>query len=697
MHPHQVKLSHPKYRSDIDGLRALAVLAVVAFHAFPNSVKGGFIGVDIFFVISGYLISTIIFENLDKGTFSFSEFYARRIKRIFPALLLVLAACFVFGWLALLADELKQLGKHIAAGVGFVSNIVLWSEIGYFDNSAETKPLLHLWSLGVEEQFYLAWPLLLWFAWKQKFNLLTITILIAIVSFSLNIYAVKQDLQAAFYSPQTRFWELLSGSLVAWFALYKKDLCINIKVKIESFLTIVIYRDKQATGIKIFSNILSLIGLLILIYGFWRINKEARFPGKLALVPVFGTVLIIAAGTRAWINRVILSNKAAVWFGLISFPLYLWHWPLLTFARIVSNELPSPEVRVAAIILSIALAWITVKMIEKPFRFGNDKVGLKLTLLCSFAFVIGVCGFVVSKTDFASSRTYEKLFVKRAGFEHVFGTSDAWYKGKEDWLFLGNSYQQTVAKLKMAIVPTQIEISATQEIFSNMAAAGVASNTKIMLLVGPDKQSIYPENLPDELIPAPKKYINFFLDKLKSVPNLTVYNPTVDLLNLKKDEGLLYYMTDTHWNDKGAFWAYSSFLKFLELPIPQVKFRQAQSFSGDLLGISKLENFPLHKEDSWEILWENKPVWTESIIKDTPETVFGASSVVNNPKPLSNKYIWVIGDSFAVGLRAYINATFKEVRYVGHWDNEYKTLAAELMKAERKPDMVFIIKVERSF
>ena len=130
---------------------------MVAFHAFPAWVRGGFIGVDVFFVISGYLISTIIFENLEKGTFSFSEFYARRIRRIFPALLLVLVACFAFGWFALLADEFKQLGKHIAAGAAFFSNFVLWGEVGYFDNSADTKPLLHLWSLGIEEQFYIIW------------------------------------------------------------------------------------------------------------------------------------------------------------------------------------------------------------------------------------------------------------------------------------------------------------------------------------------------------------------------------------------------------------------------------------------------------------------------------------------------------------------------------------------------------------
>lgn len=138
-------LTHPKYRADIDGLRVIAVLSVVIFHAFPNMLKGGFIGVDIFFVISGFLISTIIFSNLDSGNFSFVEFYSRRIKRIFPALLLVLIACFAVGWFVLLADEYKQLGKHIAGGVGFVSNLLFWQESGYFDNAADTKPLLHLW------------------------------------------------------------------------------------------------------------------------------------------------------------------------------------------------------------------------------------------------------------------------------------------------------------------------------------------------------------------------------------------------------------------------------------------------------------------------------------------------------------------------------------------------------------------------
>ena len=167
-HPHSEHLTHPQYRPDIDGLRAIAVLSVVGFHVFPYWINGGFIGVDIFFVISGFLISTIIIGSLERNSFSFVEFYARRIKRIFPALLLVLSACFVFGWFALLADEYKQLGKHIAGAASFILNFLLWNESGYFDTTAETKPLLHLWSLGIEEQFYIIWPFFLWFAWKQR-------------------------------------------------------------------------------------------------------------------------------------------------------------------------------------------------------------------------------------------------------------------------------------------------------------------------------------------------------------------------------------------------------------------------------------------------------------------------------------------------------------------------------------------------
>jgi peptidoglycan/LPS O-acetylase OafA/YrhL len=359
-------------------------------------IKGGFIGVDVFFVISGYLISTIIFENLDKGTFSFTEFYARRVKRIFPALIIVLTFCFLLGWFVLLADEYKQLGKHIAAGAGFVPNLIFWNESGYFDNASQTKPLLHLWSLGIEEQFYLAWPLLLYLAYKE-FNFITIIILVIAASFLLNLYGVTQDAVATFYSPYTRFWELMSGSLLAWMTLYQKQETFTSTKNLTNISLSTVDRKYVANG-KSLSNILSFVGLLLLANGFWGINKEISFPGKWALLPVLGAVLIILAGANAWFNRIFLSNKVAVWFGLISYPLYLWHWPLLSFARIVEGEVPSPIIRIAAIVLSVMLAWVTYKFIELPIRLGKDSK-TKIISLVALLSISGVCGFAIYRND----------------------------------------------------------------------------------------------------------------------------------------------------------------------------------------------------------------------------------------------------------------------------------------------------------
>ncbi|VVP59442.1 hypothetical protein PS903_05949 [Pseudomonas fluorescens] len=408
-HPH---LTHPKYRADIDGLRAIAVLAVVGFHAFPSLIRGGFVGVDIFFVISGFLISTIVFESLDREAFSFSEFYARRIKRIFPALLLVLITSFIFGWYALLADEYKQLGKHIAAGAGFFSNLALWNEAGYFDHSAEVKPLLHLWSLGIEEQFYIVWPFLLWLAWKRKINLLTITTLVAAGSFYLNLKGINKDLVATFYSPQTRFWELLCGSLLAWLTLYKKETFTNLKLKLDTWLYSIIHKAPPANNGKTLSDILSLLGILLLATGFWRINQETAFPGKWALAPVLGAVLIIIAGSNAWFNRFILSNRILVWFGLISFPLYLWHWPILSFLRIIEGEIPSQGTRITAVLLSIVLAWLTYKLVERPIRFGGHNKK-KLYTLSLLMMICGITGYITFKVDGFESREGLR---KTAGF-----------------------------------------------------------------------------------------------------------------------------------------------------------------------------------------------------------------------------------------------------------------------------------------
>ena len=203
--------------------------------------------------------------------------------------------------------------------------------------------------------------------------------------------------------------------------------------------------------------------------------------------------------------------------------------------------------------------------------------------------------------------------------------------------------------------------------------------------------------MPDKLVPSTKRYSSFFLNKLSNVPNLTVYNPTDDFLKLKKTEGILYSRTNSHWNNKGAFLAYVGFSNTLSLPFPQVEFKQVLSTSGDLIDISKLNNFPLYADDNWDVIWKNNPVFTQLQIPYSQKTLFGSAFLVTNENPLSNKYIWVIGDSFTEALKQYFNATFKEVLYPGNWRDKLKTLPDDLKNAKRKPDMIIIVRVERSF
>lgn len=406
--------THLKYRKDIDGLRAVAVLSVVGFHAFPAWFKGGFIGVDVFFVISGFLISTIIFSDLEINNFSFLEFYGRRIRRIFPALILVLIACFTYGWFTLRFDEYKQLGKHIAGGAGFVANYVLSSESGYFDNAVETKPLLHLWSLGVEEQFYIVWPLLLWFSWRQRLNLLTITVLVGIVSFCLNIGAIGTSAVTAFYSPQTRFWELLSGAVLAHVNLSERKILPKLWPRLDRWLGPIVYAKAPEANGNTLRNVLSALGLGLLVIAALLISKERHFPGWWALLPIIGTVLIISAGMHAWVNRVVLSNRALTWFGLISFPLYLWHWPILSFARIAEGEVPTRIIRIAAVIVSVVLAWATYRFLEKPLRYGRLKKVKTVVLLVS-VFIIGYIGLNSYQRNGLEFRSGPKLQVVHEG------------------------------------------------------------------------------------------------------------------------------------------------------------------------------------------------------------------------------------------------------------------------------------------
>jgi peptidoglycan/LPS O-acetylase OafA/YrhL len=353
--------THPKYRPDIDGLRAVAVLSVLVFHGFPNILKGGFIGVDIFFVISGFLISTIIINGLRQNVFSFVEFYARRVKRIFPALLVVLLSCLVAGWFTLYDGEYQQLGKHVLGGAGFVANLVLLAESNYFDVMADSKPLLHLWSLGIEEQFYFFWPLALWVAARRRWNLPLVTLGVIALSFVWNLAWVHSDPTVTFYAPQTRFWELLVGSLLAYAMLGRQSYAA------------VLYPDTRSRAHRAVANACALAGVVMLAAGLLLLNKYRAFPGWWAWLPVGGAAALIAAGPQALFNRWILGNPVLRWFGVISFPLYLWHWPLLAFARILEGQTPGRLTRAGLLLLSVLLAWLTYKLIESPLRFGRER------------------------------------------------------------------------------------------------------------------------------------------------------------------------------------------------------------------------------------------------------------------------------------------------------------------------------------
>lgn len=376
---------HLAYRPDIDGLRALAIISVVIFHAFPSRLPGGFIGVDIFFVISGYLITGIILKAQSGDGFSLLEFYSRRIKRIFPALIVALTFCLVAGWYILLAGEYKALGKHVAAGAGYVSNLVLMFEAGYFDIASELKPLLHLWSLGIEEQFYLFWPLLLILALRVNFNPLVLITLLLTSSLLLNVANITQKPTEVFYSPMFRSWELLVGAFLAYINLHARH---EFELVAKRFLL----RNPLDNGNKL-ANILAWSGFAAILLALFVLNRERSFPGWWALLPTAGAVCLIAAGNQAWLNQHILSHKAAVYIGLISYPLYLWHWPLLSFARILKTGSPSFLQRLGIVILSGLCAWATYWLVEKRLRFRQHwgiAAGLFVTLV-----LLGVAGFQV--------------------------------------------------------------------------------------------------------------------------------------------------------------------------------------------------------------------------------------------------------------------------------------------------------------
>jgi peptidoglycan/LPS O-acetylase OafA/YrhL len=363
------------YRPDIDGLRAVAVMAVVVFHAFPAVLSGGFIGVDVFFVISGFLISGIIRGELEQGAFSLRGFYRRRIHRLFPALVVVLATCLAGGILVMVADEYRGLGRATVFGTLFAENVNLWLQAGYFDSTAWEKPLRHLWSLSLEEQFYLAYPLAMMMAWRFPRAVTPLIGVACVASLALNLWAIDENATLTFLAPATRAWELLAGGLVAAMPTLRGGAASP-------------WRSRGA-------DLAAGSGLGLIVLAAWLYDPGFPYPGMRAVVPVAGAVLVIAAGPAALSNRFLLGNPLMVSLGLISYPLYLWHWPALSFAHILTYADPPVLVRAIMVIASMLAAAATYSFLERPLRRSpstlvtSGLIGASLAITAAGALIAG--------------------------------------------------------------------------------------------------------------------------------------------------------------------------------------------------------------------------------------------------------------------------------------------------------------------
>lgn len=336
-----VRRSLMKYRPEIDGLRAVAVLLVVLFHADSRICSGGYIGVDIFFVISGFLITSIIRKQITAGTFTLVEFYERRARRILPAFFVVVACVMCVSWCIVLPSAFKAVGRAAAASSVSLANVLFWAEDGYFATASEEKPLLHMWSLGVEEQFYFLLPCLFLFFRTGRKSTKVMWSLFAI-SFAVSVWLVRVESSAAFFLLPARAWELLSGSLLS-----------------------VLMADRVVPPRS--GQIVSLAGVAVILWSAWGFTVGTAFPGENAMIPCLGAAAVIYGSGQGIVGKW-LSLAPFVFIGRISYSLYLWHWPILVFARQLKIEPLSQIETLGCVVLSFAAAIISWKYVEQPFR-----------------------------------------------------------------------------------------------------------------------------------------------------------------------------------------------------------------------------------------------------------------------------------------------------------------------------------------
>jgi peptidoglycan/LPS O-acetylase OafA/YrhL len=369
----------------------------------------------------------------------------------------------VAGWLVLFSIEYMALGKHVAGSAGFVANFLLWNEAGYFDKAAATKPLLHIWSLGIEEQFYIIWPLLLYLTWKRRVAILTLLLLLLFGSFIFNVHNIHVDPAADFYSPLTRFWELMAGALLAYLSLHWFNIAeLFQKLPLPAPRAI----DSVTAPRSIVSNVAAVVGLVLIIATVLAIDETKGFPGWWALLPVFGTCLLIASGPLTLINNKLLSTRALVAIGLISYPLYLWHWPLLSFIRIVDGRAPSPTAATLAILSSFALAWLTYMLIESPLRFGKSPQ-FKATILFVAMALTGSAGYLVyANKGFSFRNTSAEDIVAAAQDYEISEGVTLGNPGADETVMVGDSTMgQYIPRARQLIAQHVIDLNSNRDIF----------------------------------------------------------------------------------------------------------------------------------------------------------------------------------------------------------------------------------------
>ena len=422
------------YRPDIDGLRGVAVALVIAYHAFPRVRTGGFIGVDVFFVISGYLITQLVLTGLKAGTFSLAEFYRRRVRRIVPALLAVMAACCIFGWLTLLPSELQWLGRSVSWCASFLANMFFSTTGGYFDRAAVLNPLLHLWSLGVEEQFYLIWPVLLIIATKYGATMRVLVALTA-TSLAISIWGAWYAPIAHFYLPGSRVWELAVGGLLAAWQLRRSGRLAKHASSIGSRR---FWRGSEG-------ELYSLLGVALIVAGGLLWTGDKAVPGMWSAIPTAGAALVIAAGPAPLLNRSLLGSRPMTFVGRISYPLYLWHWPAFSFARIIFGHAPRAAMTTVAIVLAFAAACATYRLVEVPIRYGE--LGRKAVP----ALLAGLAGLAL--LGMAAGARWIPGRLSGPGFS-------AWDEAVTDWRYPGESTFDKRSGFATLVVPSERDIKA---------------------------------------------------------------------------------------------------------------------------------------------------------------------------------------------------------------------------------------------